>query len=205
MKIPATASLVLAVALLAGNAVSVEAAEERSNALQDCWTTVGNTALESYDFTSEDQISFAWSARIENDCPGYTARLLVFECGEGIYKPGVFSITIEQIYGPIDADPSSPTQTFLLAQSPGTLPPGDWDWILVTECEDSGNGIPLSPDGDPDDVCGGSLGRAPGNPDGPVVFGPNATSVLDVDPGGDPTGRQPGETGMSRPWCFTVR
>ena len=69
--------------------------DARSNALQDCWTSQVNIELESYQFTSRDNMSFNWSHRIENECSNYTARILLFECANGLSKPGAIVASFE--------------------------------------------------------------------------------------------------------------
>ena len=88
---------------------------------------------------------------------------------------------------------------------PGSIPPGRYDWALVTECNDTngtivGTGVQ---DSDLDDSCGVNVGILPVFP-GPVMLGPEPIELFDPDPGGSPPGRGPGEEGTTRPWCFDV-
>jgi len=179
------------------------------NVLQDCWTTNQEinpyVELEGYEFTPNDSVSFIWKHKVMEPCSNYVATIFGFECRVGKPKPQGVKFSFRDIqFGRIDPDPVFPERLFEFVTVPGGIPPGRYDWLLVVECNDSGNGIPIGPDGEIDDECGVNLGTPPANPIGVVIFGPEPTEVLDPDPGGFPPGRGSGEEGTTRPWCFEV-
>lgn len=171
-----------------------------TNSLQDCWTTSVEVEFEQYSFSPADpNLQFSWQHRIEQTCSNYSARIVGQSCSQGLNRPSAPPFTRAFNFGQIDPDPSSFIRTFSVAFLPHEIPVGEFDWFLLVECDDSGNGIPFAPDGDPDEACGISLGL---DPAGPLVAGPQPTSFLDADAGGDPVGRQAGEDRSTRPWCF---
>ena len=192
--------LSLAVALLGLLAVGPGLrADDPVNTLQDCWTSNVFIELEDYQFAPEELIIFSWGHRIERTCSSYSARLLIFACEADPKTAPEIALTVELGFGAIEPDPMSTTRTFSKQFQLGDqLEPGLYDWGLLVECDDSGNGVPFTPDGDFDDSCGLELGEV-ARAAGPQPLGP-----LDVSPGGDPPGRQPGENGTTRPWCFEV-
>jgi hypothetical protein len=180
------------------------------NVLQDCWTTdVPPVELEFYDFavSAGQPVVFVWKHKILESCQNYTFSIFGFDCLPGKPRPSNARWGFrDQSLGPIQADPAVPEQLLTFVAPPGAIPPGLWDWVLVAECNDVNTpGIPFGPDGDADDECGVNVGRAPGYPAGPVVFGFEPTEMFDVDPGGWPPGRLLGESGTTRPGCFVAR
>lgn len=177
------------------------------NALQDCWTTgiegPGETGeFEQYSFDqAAPSVNFSWQHRVEETCSNYVARIVGVSCNEGLTRPDsvLFSRRIDA--GRIDPDPTSLIRTFIVAFLPSELPTGEFDWFVMVECNDSGNGIPFHPDGDADETCGINLGL---DPVGPLIAGPQPSSFLDADPGGSPPGRLAGEDRSTRPWCVTL-
>ncbi len=191
----------LATATICFTLPAVALAGVPANSLQDCWTTSVEVELEQYSFSPADpNIQFAWQHRIEKTCSNYAARVVAFDCRDGLRRPGSPRFNRTFAFGQIDPDPTSFIRTFSIAFQPQEVPTGDLDWMLLVECDDSGNGVSLQPDGDPDDACGINMGL---NPTGPLVAGPQPVSFLDPDPGGDPLGRHAGEDRSTRPWCFT--
>lgn len=201
--------LLLPLVLLSLLAPAPSAAGFRVNALQDCWTiggTTGNITNESYQFRTslETSFSFAWVHKIQETCSNYAARIVGFECAEGATAPSDLLFDIRVPVGQIDPDPIFSTITFAKSVQLSELPAeGEFDWMLIVECDDSGNGVLLQPDGDPDQICGGSFGAPPAS-QGPVVFGPQPQNFLDIDPGGFPPGLRAGEDTSTRPWCFRI-
>lgn len=182
------------------------------NVLQDCWTTDlqqdSDPERELYSFTTDDPISFVWKHKILENCSSYRFSIHATQCTEG--KPRVGPIAFEAInisVGPVNADPADPEPLFSYTATPGSIPPGSYDWMLLVECNDT-NGTIRSPgpkvDGDIDDQCGINVGLNPPAGLFPVLFGPDPLQVMDPDPGGAPPGRVPGESGTTRPWCFDV-
>ena len=181
--------------------------------LQDCWTTNIEVALdpelEGYMFSMFEPLTFVWKHKImpEDACSSYVASIFVLQCIEGKPKPTNIVVHFQNLRSEIQrwqGDPNNPEILFSYTAPPGSIPPGDFDWALIVECNDSGNGIPLGPDEDIDDECGVNVGVPPVFA-GPVIFGPEPVEYFDPDPGFSPPGRVPGEEGTTRPWCFQVR
>ena len=177
-------------------------AQNPVNVLQDCWTNrfTANLETENYLFAAGGPVTFVWKHKIMLPCVNYVASIFGFRCQKGKPKPTPATFQFQNIkFGPINPNPQNPE---LLFSFTGPVPPGMHDWILLVECNDSGNGIALAPDGDIDDECGINLGKPPDNPLGVVLFGPEPLEFLDPDPGGAPPGRAAGDEGVMRPWCF---
>ena len=106
----------------------------------------------------------------------------------------------------INPIPGVPEPLLSFSALSGLIPPGRYDWALLTECRDTDGTIigAFRKDGDIDDECGINVGLNPAAGLFPVLFGPEPLDLLDADPGGSPPGRGPGEEGTTRPWCFTV-
>ena len=180
------------------------------NVLQDCWTTSLNLdpdpELELYTFTTADSIDFVWKQKLQETCSAYLASIWVFQCIAGKPLPGAIVQVFHDIsLGQQDPVPGTPEPLLSFSAPPGSIPPGRYDWALVTECDDTNGriaGAPV-PDSDIDDSCGVNVGVLPVFP-GPVMLGPEPVELFDADPGGSPAGRGPGEEGTTRPWCFTV-
>ena len=182
------------------------------NVLQDCWTTDldddPDKEKELYTFTTADSIEFVWKQKLLLTCTDYKATILGFDCVDGkrsvFGHPGRFLFANIPFAGgnPIDPDPSNPERIFSFSATPGSISPGTYDWILVTECNDTNGTVGL--DGDIDDQCGINMGKAPTVPGKPLVLGPEPIELLDPDPGGSPPGRVPGDEGTTRGWCFRV-
>ncbi len=184
------------------------------NVLQDCWTTSlaidPDPELELYAFDATTGfIDFLWKHKIIAGCSAYVAQIVIFACVDGKPFPstGATVYTSPVIpFGPVSPIPGIPEIIFPpVTLTPGTLPPGFYDWFIVTECDDTGGTI-LIPrkDDDIDDQCGINVGRNPSTGLRPVIFGPEPLQAMDPDPGGSPSGRAPGESGTTRPWCFQV-
>ena len=180
------------------------------NVLQDCWTTNltldPDPELELYTFTTTDPIDFIWKHKILETCSAYLASIWVFECLPGKPIPGPIVQVFHDIsLGQQDPIPGTPEPLLSFSAPPGSIPPGRYDWALITECDDTNGriaGAPV-PDSDIDDSCGVNVGILPVFP-GPVMLGPEPVELFDADPGGSPPGRGPGEEGTTRPWCFDV-
>ena len=170
------------------------------NVLQDCWTTEEFTAdpeLEQYLFDANHFIGFIWKHKIFEPCENYMATIVGTPCREG--KP---PIKVAWMIRNIQFGPIPPGMEYLFGiMVPPAIAPGDYDWFIVTECNDTNGIIPPNPDGDIDDVIGANLGLL--RP--PVVYGSEPVEILDPDPGGWPPGRRPGEEGSTRCWCFRVQ
>ncbi len=182
------------------------------NVLQDCWTTNltvdPDPELELYTFTTADSIDFIWKHKILTTCSNYLASIWLFDCLDGKPLPGAIQQVFHDIdFGEQDPIPGIPEPLLSFNAPPGSIPPGRYDWAMITECDDTNGRIAGSPvpDNDLDDSCGVNVGLAPapGFP-GPVMLGPEPIELFDPDPGGSPSGRGPGEEGTTRPWCFTV-
>ena len=180
------------------------------NVLQDCWTTNltlnPDAELELYTFTTADSIDFIWKQKLQETCSAYLASIWVFECIAGKPLPGPIVQVFHDIdLGQQDPMPGVPEPLFTFTAAPGAIPPGRYDWAMITECDDTNGriaGAPV-PDSDIDDSCGVNVGILPVFP-GPVILGPEPVELFDADPGGSPPGRGPGEEGTTRPWCFDV-
>ena len=180
------------------------------NVLQDCWTTNltldPDPELELYTFTTADSIDFIWKQKLQETCSAYLASIWVFQCLPGKPLPGPIVQVFHDIdFGQQDPVPGTPEPLLSFSAPPGSIPPGRYDWALVTECDDTNGriaGAPV-PDSDIDDSCGVNVGVLPVFP-GPVMLGPEPVELFDADPGGSPPGRGPGEEGTTRPWCFDV-
>ena len=180
------------------------------NVLQDCWTTNltldSDPELELYTFATTDPIDFIWKHKILETCSAYLASIWVFECIAGKPLPGPIVQVFHDIdLGQQDPMPGVPEPLFTFTAPPGSIPPGRYDWAMITECDDTNGRIAGSPvpDNDIDDSCGVNVGILPTFP-GSVMLGPEPMELFDVDPGGSPPGRGPGEEGTTRPWCFDV-
>ena len=181
------------------------------NVLQDCWTTDQqvdpDVELELYTFTTDDSIEFVWKQKLLVSCSAYLASIWVFECIDGKPLPGPIVYTAHDInFAELDPIPGIPEPLLLFSAPPGAIPPGRYDWALITECDDTNGriaGAPV-PDADIDDSCGVNVGIGLPLIGGPVILGPEPVELFDPDPGGMPPGRVPGEEGTTRPWCFEV-
>ena len=181
------------------------------NVLQDCWTTDltvnPDPELELYTFTTDDSIDFIWKQKLLLPCSDYLASIWVFDCLDGKPLPGPIVQVFHDIpFGTINPLPGIPEPLLTFSAMAGSIPPGRYDWALITECDDTNGRIAGSPvkDGDIDDSCGVNVGIGLPLIGGPVILGPEPIELLDPDPGGSPPGRVPGEEGTTRPWCFTV-
>ena len=181
------------------------------NLLQDCWTTSlaldPDPELELYDFDgSTDFIDFLWKHKIIAGCSAYVARIYIWQCRDGkqaIFGEPIVFATANIPFGPVSPIPGIPEIIFPpVTLTPGTLPPGRYDWAIGTECDDTDGG--LSRDGDIEDTCGLNLGLPPAVTPPVPLLGPDPIQIWDADPGGAPPGRGPGENGTTRPWCFQV-
>jgi len=172
------------------------------NVLQDCWTTdrdelALDIEMENYVLTSNDVV-FVWKHKIFEFCQNYVVLIAGTPCQDG--KPtliGNVRWLFQVPFGSIDQG-----QEYIFYIIASNVLQGEWDWFVVTECNDTTGVIypPLS-DGDVDDVIGANLGMVTYMP---LVYGPEPIEVLDPDPGGLPPGRRPGEEGATRCWCFNV-
>lgn len=192
---------------LAGSAV----AQFPVNVLQDCWTTydgfMPDPEFEAYEFMPNESVTFVWKHKImEEPCQSYVASIFLFECIEGKPRPKGSDILLRFMdLRELEIWPyHAPEFMYSYTVPAGYIPPGQYDWALIVECNDSGNGIGLRADGDIDDECGVNVGMPPIFA-GPVIFGPEPIEFFDPHPGGFPPGRWPGEEGTTRPWCFVVR
>ncbi|MAE69274.1 MAG: hypothetical protein CME06_02265 [Gemmatimonadetes bacterium] len=194
-------------------AVGIANAQFPVTVLQDCWTTkieaLPDPEYEDYLFFGfNEPITFVWKHKImpADACSSYVASIFVLRCIDGKPKPTDIVMQFPDLRDEIvrwEGDPTNPEILFSYTAPPGSIPPGYYDWAMIVECNDSGNGIPLGPDGDIDDECGVNVGVPPIFA-GPVIFGPEPAEFFDPDPGGFPPGRSPGEEGTTRPWCFQV-
>jgi len=173
-----------------------------TNVLQDCWTTdeaeLGiDIELENYILTPNDVI-FVWKHKIFEFCSNYVVLIGGTRCQDG--KPtliGNVRWLRQAQFGAIDEG-----QEYLFFLVASGIPLGEWDWFVVTECNDTNGGVyPPLVDNDIDDVIGANMGMVTYMP---LVYGPEPVEVLDPDPGGNPPGRRPGEEGATRCWCFKV-
>ena len=181
------------------------------NVLQDCWTTDQqvdpDVELELYTFTTDDSIEFIWKPKLLVSCSAYLASIWVFECMDGKPSPGPIVQVFHDIsFGQLDPIPGVPEPLLSFSAMAGSIPPGRYDWALITECDDTNMRIAGSPvtDGDIDDSSGVNVGIGLPLIGGPVILGPEPIQLFDLDPGGSPPGRGPGEEGTTRPWCFQV-
>jgi hypothetical protein len=173
------------------------------NVMQDCWTTdieevMLDPELENYLLTP-DNVVFVWKHKIFEPCENYIATVVGLPCEDG--KPPIIR-RIAWVVPDFQFGFIEPGAEYLFWLMVPGIPVGNWDWFVVTECNDT-NGMITPPlkDGDIDDVIGANLGVVTYPP---LVYGPEPAEVLDPDPGGFPPGRRPGEEGSCRCWCFTV-
>ncbi len=176
------------------------------NVLQDCWTTdveewYMDPEMELYQFPPNYPVVHVWKHKIFEYCSHYLATLVWTYCKDGKPKiPG----NIHALIRDIEVEIGEPGELLLSATVTGFVA-GNYDWFIVTECNDTNGTIAIGADGDIDDVLGANLGLPPNNPIGPCVMGPEPVRLLDPDPGGFPPGRRAGEEGATRCWCFEVR
>jgi hypothetical protein len=173
------------------------------NVLQDCWTTdefqlFENIELENYVLFPDDVV-FVWKHKIFEACNNYVVLVGGTPCQDG--KPSLIGSVRwlrQQQFGTID-----PGAEYIFYMIVTNMMPGEWDWFVVAECNDTTGAVyPPLVDGDIDDVIGANLGLVTYLP---LMYGPEPVEVLDPDPGGYPPGRRPGEEGATRCWCFKVQ
>ncbi len=172
------------------------------NTVQDCWTTNldldPDVERELYTFDTTDPIDFVWKHKILESCSAYSATIRVFPCRDG--KPRMRGADVVRMFrrnfGPVAANPAIPEQLKFFTAPAGALPPGRYDYVVQTECDDTNGRVRR--DGDVDDQCGMTPGGKP------MIMGPQPAERWDPDPGGSPPGRGPGEEGTTRGWCFEV-
>ena len=158
--------------------------------------------LESYEIPQQMLMAFVWKHKIFQECTRYLATIVGLPCEDG--KVPIKMSKIQFMYPDIPFGIIRPGYEYILWVIMPPPVPGEYDWFVVTETDDTNSIIPPKPDGDIDDICGANLGLPPENPIGPLVFGPEPNFLLDPDPGGNPPGRRPGENGVTRGWCFRV-
>ena len=181
------------------------AAQNPVNVTQDCWTNQQGAPVETenYCFTLQTPVQFVWKQKIMQTCNSYRAEVWIQPCMNG--KPplqGAIQVCKLGPVGPIPPNPNQPERLVRCVAPPGAIPPGSWDWFVMTECNDTNGSIGLGPDGDIDDECGINVGLVLG---GPLVLGPEPAEMWDPDPGPPPACQLPGEEGTTRPWCFRVQ
>jgi hypothetical protein len=175
------------------------------NVLQDCWTTdeasyVIDVELENYLFTAADSIVFVWKHKIFKPCSNYLVTIVGVPCQPG--KPPIAG-RIAWVVPDVPFGALAPGFEYILSVTVPGMPLGNWDWFVISECDDTnGRIVPPLVDNDIDDVIGANLGVVPY---APLVYGPEPFEVLNPTPGGVPPGRVPGEEGACRCWCFTVQ
>jgi hypothetical protein len=170
------------------------------NVLQDCWTTT----FEEFDVDPEaemyiipsQQLVFVWKHKIMEFCTNYRARGFIFPCQ--MDKAAIKRRDLVAQWQ-IELGPVEPGFEYIFGVYIPGLPPGQFDWLLLTECNDTNGTITPGLDGDIDDVCGANMGVQY-----KLIFGFEPAQVVDIDPGGFPPGRRPGENGETRPWCFDL-
>jgi hypothetical protein len=173
------------------------------NVMQDCWPTDIEEwgidhELENYVLTP-DNVVLIWKHKIFESCENYMATVVGLPCADG--KPPIIH-RIAWVIPNIQFGYIQPGYEYLFSVVTTGMPVGDWDWFVVTECNDTNGKIaPPLKDGDIDDCIGANLGTVTYPL---LVYGPEPAEVLDPDPGGFPPGRHPGEEGACRCWCFTV-
>ena len=197
-------AVVCSAAVMVAASTLPSAAQTNVNVLQDCWTHkagVPNVETENYCYTLQDPVQFIWKHKILQKCSKYRAEVYIQNCVTG--KPPLLNplLVCKVATGPINPNPNVPERLVKCTAPPGSIPPGTWDWFVMTECDDTNGVIGLGPDHDVDDECGLNAGLVLG---GPLVFGPEPVELWDPDPGGVPACRLTGEEGTTRPWCFQV-
>ena len=181
------------------------AAQFPVNVTQDCWTRqVGAPGLETenYCFPAQSPVQFVWKQKLMQTCSRYVAEVYIQPCING--KPPLQNPLLVCKLGPVGPIPPNPNRSERLVpctSPPGAIPPGVWDWFVMTECDDTNGVIGLGPDGNVDDECGINVGLVLG---GPLVLGPEPAELWDPAPAGAPPCRLLGEEGTTRPWCFQV-
>jgi len=187
------------------------------NVMQDCWTTDSTQGeaneKELYRFADNQKMNFVWKHKILEGCISYSAIIKVYDCPLGKNQarenpatgtPILLSFFSSEPVFPDIPEPLLLSQTLSLIEL--GIPPGLYDWVVVTECNDTNGGVRAG-DGDIEDQCGANFSTIKGDlPPGTIIFGPEPPGAPfpDRDPGGTPTGRQAGESGTTRPWCFEV-
>jgi len=182
------------------------AAQNPVNVTQDCWTHqrgAPDLETENYCFAPQTAVQFVWKQKLMLTCNQYRAEVWIQPCING--KPPLqnpLQVCKVVAPGPILPNPNVPERLIQCTSQPGAIPPGLWDWFVMTECNDTNGVIGLGPDGDIDDECGINVGFVLG---GPLVLGPEPVEMWDPDPGPPPACQLPGEEGTTRPWCFQVQ
>src|SRR5262245_27971454 len=161
------------------------AAQVPVNVTQDCWTNRPGTPpeIETYCFAPQTPVTFIWKQKLMLTCSSYRAEVWIQPCANG--KPPLQNPVQVCKMGPfgIPPNPNMKERLVRCLSQPGAIPPGVWDWFVMTECNDTNGGIGLGPDGDIDDECGINAGFALG---GPLVLGPEPAELWDADPGVPP-------------------